>query len=171
MHHPPGSSHFRIILHCFIYSTKSLYLFYYCYVLYRDINIYYMYRYNLIHCHYYFWTSVLSSRSSKIMNSFYLVLFIFSKIYYLFIFSIFVCLFVFVFRDRVSLYSPGCPGTYFVDQAGLELRNPPASASWVLGLKACATTPSYIIHLDYTPFLVLPCLPSPPLWPPLPPTK
>jgi hypothetical protein len=33
-----------------------------------------------------------------------------------------------------------CPGTYFVDQAGLELRNPPASASRVLGLKACATT-------------------------------
>jgi hypothetical protein len=44
-------------------------------------------------------------------------------------------------QDRVSLYSPGCPGTYFVDQAGLELRNPPASASGVLGLKACATTP------------------------------
>jgi hypothetical protein len=44
------------------------------------------------------------------------------------------------FRDRVSLYSPGCPGTHFVDQAGLELRNPPASASQVLGLKACATT-------------------------------
>jgi hypothetical protein len=34
-----------------------------------------------------------------------------------------------VFRDRVSLYSPGCPGAHFVDQAGLELRNPPASAS------------------------------------------
>jgi hypothetical protein len=49
--------------------------------------------------------------------------------------------FVFVFRDRVSLYSPGCSGTHFVDQAaGLELRNPPASASRVLGLKACATT-------------------------------
>jgi hypothetical protein len=31
------------------------------------------------------------------------------------------------FRDRVSLYSPGCPGTHFVDQAGLELINPPAS--------------------------------------------
>jgi hypothetical protein len=44
-----------------------------------------------------------------------------------------------VFRDRVSLYSPGCPGTHFVDQAGLELRNPPASASRVLGLKACTT--------------------------------
>jgi hypothetical protein len=36
-------------------------------------------------------------------------------------------------RDRVSLYSPGCPGTHFVDQAGLELRNLPASASGVLG--------------------------------------
>jgi hypothetical protein len=46
-----------------------------------------------------------------------------------------------VFQDRVSLCSPGCPGTHFVDQAGLELRNPPASASRVLGLKACVTTP------------------------------
>jgi hypothetical protein len=46
-----------------------------------------------------------------------------------------------VFRDRVSLCSPGCPGTHFVDQAGLKLRNPPASASRVLGLKACATSP------------------------------
>jgi hypothetical protein len=58
--------------------------------------------------------------------------------------SAFFCLFVlfcFVFGDRVSLCSPGCPGTHFVDQAGLELRNPPASASRVLGLKACATTP------------------------------
>ena len=42
--------------------------------------------------------------------------------------------------DRVSLCSPGCPGTHSVDQAGLELRNPPASASRVLGLKACTTT-------------------------------
>jgi hypothetical protein len=41
--------------------------------------------------------------------------------------------------DRVSLCSPGCPGTQFVDQAGLELRNPPASASQVLRLKVCAT--------------------------------
>jgi hypothetical protein len=41
----------------------------------------------------------------------------------------------FGFRDRVSLYSPGCPGTHFADQAGLELRNPPASASRGLGLK------------------------------------
>jgi hypothetical protein len=47
---------------------------------------------------------------------------------------------LFVFRDRVSLCRPGCPRTHSVDQAGLELRNPPASASQVLGLKACAAT-------------------------------
>jgi hypothetical protein len=43
---------------------------------------------------------------------------------------LFVC-FLF-FQDRVSLYSPGCPGAHFANQAGLELRNPPASASRVL---------------------------------------
>jgi hypothetical protein len=53
---------------------------------------------------------------------------------YVKIFCLFVC-----FRDRVSLCNPGCPGTHSVDQAGLELRNPPASASRVLGLKECAT--------------------------------
>jgi hypothetical protein len=36
----------------------------------------------------------------------------------------------------VFLCSPGCPGTHLVDQVGLELRNPPASVSWVMGLKA-----------------------------------
>jgi hypothetical protein len=44
------------------------------------------------------------------------------------------------FLDGVSLFNPGCPGTHSVDQAGLELRNPPASASQVLELKVCATT-------------------------------
>jgi hypothetical protein len=43
--------------------------------------------------------------------------------------------FFLVFRDRVSLCNPGCPGTHSVDQARLELRNLPASASQVLGLK------------------------------------
>jgi hypothetical protein len=57
------------------------------------------------------------------------------------ILSYFFFFFFWVFRDRVSLCSPGCPGTHFVDRAGLELKNPPASASRVLGLKACATTP------------------------------
>ena len=46
-------------------------------------------------------------------------------------------LFVLVFRDRLF---PCSPGTHSVDQAGFELRNPPASASQVLELKACATT-------------------------------
>jgi hypothetical protein len=57
--------------------------------------------------------------------------------------------FVLFYRDRVFLYSPGCPGTHFVDQAGLKLRNPPASASRVLGLKACATTPDYGFFFYY----------------------
>jgi hypothetical protein len=55
------------------------------------------------------------------------------------------------FRDRVSLCSPGCPGTHSVDQAGLELRNPPASASRVLGLKVRATTPGW----SHTSFFAL----------------
>jgi hypothetical protein len=54
---------------------------------------------------------------------------------------LFVCLF---FWDRVSLYSPGCPGTHSVDQAGLKHRNLPAFASQVLGLKAFATTSSLV---------------------------
>jgi hypothetical protein len=46
----------------------------------------------------------------------------------------------FCFWRQGFLCSPGCPGTHSVDQAGLELRNPPASASQVLGLKVYATT-------------------------------
>jgi hypothetical protein len=51
-----------------------------------------------------------------------------------FSFCLFVGWFVGLFQDRVSLYSPGCPGTHSVDQAGLELRYLPDSASQVLGL-------------------------------------
>jgi hypothetical protein len=51
---------------------------------------------------------------------------------------LFLNFFFSVFGDRVSLCSPGCPGTHSVGQAGLELRNLPASASQVLGLKAWA---------------------------------
>jgi hypothetical protein len=47
----------------------------------------------------------------------------------------------------VSLCGPGCPRTHFVDQAGLKLRHPPASASQVLRLKACATMPSWCVLL------------------------
>jgi hypothetical protein len=45
---------------------------------------------------------------------------------------------------RVSLYSSDCPGTHSVDQAGLELRNLPTSASQVLGLKACVLTGDWV---------------------------
>jgi hypothetical protein len=64
---------------------------------------------------------------------------------------LFIC-FVLFFWDRVSLYSPGYPGTHFVAQAGLELRNPPASASRVLGLKACATMPGFSQYLNHLEF-------------------
>jgi hypothetical protein len=63
---------------------------------------------------------------------------------------VFLLLLFFVFRDRVSLYSPGCPATHFVDQAGLKIRNPPASASQVLGLKACATMPGISYFCTHT---------------------
>jgi hypothetical protein len=43
--------------------------------------------------------------------------------------------------------SPDYSGTHFIDQAGLKLRNPPASASRVLGLKVCTTRPGYIVFL------------------------
>jgi hypothetical protein len=36
--------------------------------------------------------------------------------------------------------SPGCPGTHSVDQGELKLRDLPASAFQVLGLKVCTTT-------------------------------
>jgi hypothetical protein len=52
----------------------------------------------------------------------------------------FVLFWYWFFWGRVSLCSPSCPGTHFVDQAGLKHRNPPASASKVLRLKACTTT-------------------------------
>jgi hypothetical protein len=50
------------------------------------------------------------------------------------LFCLFVLFCFLVFQDRVSLYSPGCPGTHFVDQVSLELRNLPASASWINGM-------------------------------------
>jgi hypothetical protein len=60
-------------------------------------------------------------------------------------------MFCFVFKDRVSLYSASCTETYSIDQAGPELRNPPTSASQVLGLKVHSTMHSslYIFILTY----------------------
>jgi hypothetical protein len=48
----------------------------------------------------------------------------------------------FGFSRRVSLCSPGCPGTHSVDQAGLELRNLPNSASQVAGSRHASPLPS-----------------------------
>jgi hypothetical protein len=59
-------------------------------------------------------------------------------------------------QDRVSPYSPGCPGTHSVDQDGLEFRNPPASASKVLGLKACATTAQPFLLFWQVPLITEP---------------
>lgn len=42
---------------------------------------------------------------------------------------------------------PDCPGAQSVNQAGLELRYPPVSASQTLGLKVLATTPRAIFFL------------------------
>ena len=62
-------------------------------------------------------------------------------LFFVFLFFLFpFFFFLLFFLDRVSLYSPGCPGTHSVDQAVLKLRNLPASASQVLELKACTTT-------------------------------
>jgi hypothetical protein len=57
-------------------------------------------------------------------------------------------LFVLFFETGFLCVVLADPGTHSVDQAGLELRNPPASASRVLGLKVCATTPGNAILLS-----------------------
>jgi hypothetical protein len=51
---------------------------------------------------------------------------------------LFLFLFCF-FSWQGSLCNLGCPGTHSVDQTGLKLRNPPASASQVLGSEACTS--------------------------------
>jgi hypothetical protein len=68
------------------------------------------------------------------------------SVFFFFFFFFFFLVFGFWFLeigDRISLYSSHCPRTHSVDQTGLKLRNPPASASRVLGLKACTTTPGF----------------------------
>jgi hypothetical protein len=50
---------------------------------------------------------------------------LFGLVWFGFCFILFCFVFWF-FQDRVSLCSPGCPGTHFVDQAGLKFRNLPA---------------------------------------------
>ena len=49
------------------------------------------------------------------------------------------------------------PEPSFVEQAGLKLRDPPASASQVLGLKACTTTPGlrWILMITFQSLAIL----------------
>jgi hypothetical protein len=71
---------------------------------------------------------------------------------------VFVCLFVCLFldfRDRVSLYSPGCPGTHSVDQAGLELRNLPVNA---LNHRAIPPNPECSFTTVYAVTHIIVCL-------------
>lgn len=53
---------------------------------------------------------------------------IISMIYYTQL-DLWILFYSFLFQDRVSLYTLGYPRTYFVGQAGLELRDLPSSAS------------------------------------------
>lgn len=59
--------------------------------------------------------------------------------------------FIFVFGDRISLCTSDCPWNYSIDHANLELRNVPASASWMLQLKVCTTTVQFgtMLNLNY----------------------
>jgi hypothetical protein len=45
----------------------------------------------------------------------------------------------------VSLCSYSCLGTHSVDQAGIELKDPPASASSAPGLKGVSNLPNYLL--------------------------
>ena len=61
------------------------------------------------------------------------------------------CCFVFLFQDRVSLYSPGSPRTHSVDQASLQLRDSLASTQllpqgWDL---MCAVPLLYILSRKF----------------------
>ena len=62
----------------------------------------------------------------------------------------------FFFQDRVSLRSLSCPRTHSVDQAGPELKDPPTSASQVLGL-SLVPPPSGLCCCSYFCTLVRVC--------------
>jgi hypothetical protein len=82
--------------------------------------------------------AVSEKRKKKVLFFvFVFVLFCFVLVFFGFFETGFLCV----------VCSSGCPETHSVDHAGLELRNPLASTSQVLGLKVCATTPGYIFIL------------------------
>ena len=83
------------------------------------------------------------------------ILFVFCFCFVLFLF---ICFIVFIWFGLVWFFffffpetelSLGYPGTHSVEHAVLELRNLPASAFQVLGLKVCATTTQLIFVLVF----------------------
>jgi hypothetical protein len=70
---------------------------------------------------FFFLTLLPHSPSSSQQIPLPFVCFMYVHEYLIFLGVVVFCLFWFlVFQDRVSLYSPGCPGTHFVDQSGLN---------------------------------------------------
>jgi hypothetical protein len=65
---------------------------------------------------------------------------------YLLLLLLIIIIMIGLFQDSISLCSAGCPGTYSVDQAGLEHRDLPASAFPVVGLRVCTATAELIIY-------------------------
>jgi hypothetical protein len=61
----------------------------------------------------------------------------------------FLFIYFLVFRDRVSLCSPGCPGTHSVDQAGLELRSACLylPSAGIKGVRHHCPTRAFLLHL------------------------
>lgn len=57
-------------------------------------------------------------------------------------------LFIFLFQDWVSLCYSGCSRTRPVDRVCPKLKDPPSSASQVLGLIVCITTSSITGDID-----------------------
>ena len=76
--------------------------------------------------------------------------FLFSKarmFFFVFLFFVFICLFFgFWFFETGFLCVALTVLELTLDQAGLKLRNSPASASQVLRLKVCASTPGIMPH-------------------------
>ena len=77
------------------------------------------------------------------------------SVFFVCLFDLFIFFIYFFFQAKVSLYIPGCPGPPFVDQAGLELRNLPASAFQVMGLNVCATMPGPYVSLIHKILIAL----------------
>lgn len=60
--------------------------------------------------------------------------------------AVVVIVIVLIFQDRAFLCRPSCPGTHFLEQAILELKD-------LLGLKVCATTPScFYLTFETVPY-------------------